>query len=77
MKGEVRKRRSDGLAMRAEILDAAAGEFAGKGYELASVRAVCARAGVTDAEWAVRVRDHICRTIFDTPSYDPGEGNRR
>jgi len=44
--GETRKRRSDGIATRAAILDAAADEFAEKGYELASVRAVCVRAGV-------------------------------
>jgi len=44
-----RKRRSDGIATRNAILDAAADEFAEKGYELASVRAVCARAGVNVA----------------------------
>jgi len=47
--GEVRKRRADGIATRSAILNAAADEFAEKGYELASVRAVCARAGVNVA----------------------------
>jgi len=46
---EVRKRRSDGIATRAAILEAAADEFAEKGFELASVRSVCARAGVNIA----------------------------
>ena len=40
----MRKSRSDGVATRAAILEAAADEFAEKGYELASARAVCARA---------------------------------
>ena len=37
------------MATRAAILEAAADEFAEKGYELASARAVCARAGVNAA----------------------------
>ena len=45
----MRKPRSDGVATRAAILEAAADEFAEKGYELASARAVCARAGVNAA----------------------------
>ena len=45
----MRKSRSDGVATRAAILEAAADEFAEKGYELASARAVCARAGVNAA----------------------------
>jgi len=46
---ETRKRRSDGIATRAAILAAAADEFADKGFGLASVRSVCARAGVNIA----------------------------
>ena len=41
--------RADGQATREAILDAAADEFAEKGYELASVRAICAKAGVNIA----------------------------
>lgn len=47
--GTTRKRRSDGIATRAAILEAAADEFAEKGFELASVRTICARAGVNIA----------------------------
>lgn len=45
----MRKPRVDGIATRAAIFEAAADEFAEKGYELASARAVCARAGVNAA----------------------------
>lgn len=41
--------RADGQATREAILDAAADEFAAKGYELASVRAICAKAGANVA----------------------------
>ena len=44
-----RRARADGAATRAAILDAAADEFADKGYELASVRTICAKAGVNAA----------------------------
>lgn len=44
-----RRMRADGAATREAILDAAADEFADKGYELASVRAICAKAGVNAA----------------------------
>lgn len=47
----VRKRRAraDGAATREAILEAAADEFADKGYELASVRTICAQAGANVA----------------------------
>lgn len=41
--------RVDGRATRSAILDAAADEFAGKGFGLASVRTICAKAGVNVA----------------------------
>lgn len=44
-----RKRRADGLATREALLEAAAEEFAEKGFELASVRSISARAGVNIA----------------------------
>lgn len=45
----MRRVRADGAATREAILEAAADEFAAKGFELASVRAICARAGVNAA----------------------------
>lgn len=44
-----RKERSDGLATREAILAAAEVEFSEKGFELASVRAICAAAGANVA----------------------------
>jgi AcrR family transcriptional regulator len=41
--------RADGQATREAIFDAAADEFAAKGYELASVRTICAKAGANVA----------------------------
>ena len=44
-----RKPRSDGEATRAALVEAAAAEFAEKGYALASTRGICTRAGVNIA----------------------------
>ena len=44
-----RKARCDGEATREALLAAAAEEFAGKGYELASAREICRRAGANSA----------------------------
>ena len=44
-----RKARSDGAETRAAIIAAAEEEFAAKGYEMASVRAICETAGVNTA----------------------------
>lgn len=43
------KERSDGKATREAILDAAEAEFAAHGYEAASIRSICGRAGVNGA----------------------------
>jgi len=44
-----KRERSDGLKTREAILAAAEAEFAEKGFELGSVRAICAKAGVNVA----------------------------
>ena len=44
-----RKERSDGRETRERILAAAAEEFAAKGFELGSMRAICANAGANPA----------------------------
>ena len=45
----MKRERADGVATREAILDAAADESAAKGYALASVRAICAKAGANVA----------------------------
>ena len=44
-----RKARCDGVETREALLAAAAAEFAEKGYELASAREICRRAGANSA----------------------------
>ena len=44
-----RRERADGRETRDALLDAAAAEFAARGYALASVREICARAGANAA----------------------------
>ena len=47
--GKSRKARCDGVETREALLAAAAAEFAEKGYELASAREICRRAGANSA----------------------------
>ena len=49
MGSQERKVRADGMQTRAALLSAAADEFAGKGFGLASAREICRRAGVNAA----------------------------
>ena len=63
----MRRVRADGAATREAILEAAADEFAAKGFELASVRAICARAGV---KVALANRDFLYSKLLPIPKSD-------
>ena len=70
-----RKERSDGAVTREAIVAAAAEEFAEKGYELASAREICRRAGVNSALLSryFGSKEALYRIVAKRLFGDPGE----